>query len=120
MTGKMLQVLPDFEILLEYPAGTDPQILAAAESVALVVSLAIVEDGVYIQGALLEAPLVGEIRLGFYRQPGRFVREYRFQDPELLSVTPAAGLPGPADRQSEAARQAFALIRNQIRPYRRW
>jgi hypothetical protein len=121
MGNRSLQILPNFEIVVEYPDDLDIQVISAASVVAIVGALAIVDDGVYVKGAKVTAPDRDHVQIGFYRQPGRNLREYTFTLSELAASTRQGGVLlnyGPLD--GELANRAIAEVRSQIQPYRRW
>jgi len=84
MTVRNLMVLPGLELELHFADHITQDIARAVELVASVITRIIAEDDVFVSGAILDEE-GDKFRLGFYRQPIRFVRQYGFDRNEFLN-----------------------------------
>lgn len=121
MAIREIQILPDFQVTLEFPDDLPAEVVTAASIVVIVVSIAIIDDGVYIKGALLDRAKDNGLRLGFYRQKGRFIREYTFSVDALLEAARRGSrLLDHTQLDDELTLKVIREIRDVIRKQRRW
>jgi hypothetical protein len=121
MNIKALEISPDFVVRLDYPEGVAAPVVRATAVLIRVISPAIVEDGVYIQGALLTPVGEDSMRVGFYRQAGRFIREYDFPTQALLEAAHVGGeLLDTEARLADLPQEVVEKMRRQMDLYRRW
>lgn len=121
MDIETLEISPGFMVCLDYPDGTDEAVKKASEVLVWLISQAIIQDGVYIQGAALTMVDQDCIQIGFYRLAGRFVREYAFPVPALLAAADrSVSMLASGCRLKDLPQEVVEKMRRQMDIYRRW
>jgi hypothetical protein len=120
MGSKLIVIAPGFEAVLDYIDDLKEQVIEAVLPLARAVALDIVTDGVYIKGIEISRRN-SLLRIGFYREKGRYIRVYIMETAELLSLSNLCrSLAQPLDIDDVQTQQELQTFTKAAVKFRRW
>jgi hypothetical protein len=120
MGSRQILIAPGFEAVLDYLDDLEEQVIRAVEPLARAVAMEIVADGVYIKGVEISRRK-SLLRIGFYREKGRYVREYILETAQLLNLSTICDrLAQPMDLDNAQTQKELQTFNKTAVKFRRW